>query len=79
MKKDEPRIVSDPKVMFGKPAVRGTRITVEHILRLMAAGWTVEELLDQHPRLTREDVLAASEFAADHLRDSFPQIVDAAE
>lgn len=61
-------IVSDPAVMMGKPVVAGTRITVELILEKLAAGATVEELLDSHPRLTREGVQAALSFAAEALR-----------
>ena len=61
-------IVSDPRVMMGKPVVAGTRITVEHILEEMAAGATIEELLDAHPRLTRKAVLAALDFGARALR-----------
>jgi uncharacterized protein (DUF433 family) len=61
-------IVSDPAVMMGKPAVTGTRITVELILEKLAAGETVEQLLDAHPRLTREAVQAALAFAAQALR-----------
>lgn len=61
-------IVSDPSVMMGKPVVAGTRITVEFILEKLAAGETVEELLDAHPRLTRPAVTAALEFAASALR-----------
>jgi uncharacterized protein (DUF433 family) len=64
---NHPRIQSDPKVMMGKPVIRGTRITVEHVLRCLAAGDSVEQLLSDHPRLTREDILAAQAFAADHL------------
>ena len=64
---NHPRIQSDPKVMMGKPVIRGTRITVEHILRCLAAGDSVDQLLFDHPRLTREDILAAQAFAADHL------------
>jgi len=52
-------IVSDPKVMMGKPVVAGTRITVELILEKLAAGETVEQILDEHPRLTREAIRAA--------------------
>lgn len=62
------RIVSDPKVMMGKPVVAGTRITVELVLEKLATGRTFEELLDAHPRLTREDILAALAFAASALR-----------
>jgi uncharacterized protein (DUF433 family) len=61
-------IVSDPKVMMGKPVVAGTRITVERILEKLGAGETIEELLDAHPRLTREAILAALAFAAETLR-----------
>jgi uncharacterized protein (DUF433 family) len=63
-----PLITSDPKVMLGKPVIAGTRITVEHILDELAGGRTIEELLDAHPRLTREAVLEALAFAADTLR-----------
>ena len=61
-------IVSDPKVMMGKPVVAGTRITVELILEKLAAGETTEQLLDAHPRLTREAIQAALAFAAEALR-----------
>ena len=54
-------IVSDPTVMMGKPVVAGTRITVELILEKLAAGETVEQILDAHPRLTREAIQAALE------------------
>lgn len=64
---DHPRIKSDPKVMMGKPVIRGTRITVEHILRCLAAGDSIEQLLSDYPRLTQEDIRAAQAFAADHL------------
>ncbi len=57
-------IVSDPAVMFGKPVVAGTRLTVELILNKLGAGESVEQLLDSHPRLTREAVLAALRFAS---------------
>jgi uncharacterized protein (DUF433 family) len=61
-------IVSDPNVMMGKPVVVGTRITVELILEKLAAGETTEELQEAHPRLTREAISAALQFAADALR-----------
>ena len=56
-------IVSDPSVMMGKPVIVGTRITVELILEKLAAGETVEDLLEAHPRLTREAIHAALAFA----------------
>ena len=58
------QIVADPKVMFGKPVIAGTRITVEHILESLGAGETVEQLLKAHPRLTREGIEAALTYAA---------------
>jgi len=61
-------IVSDPKVMMGKPVIAGTRITVELILEKLAAGETVDQILDAHPRLTREAVQAALAFAAESLK-----------
>ena len=61
-------IVSDPKIMMGKPVVTGTRITVELILEKLAAGETIEQLLEAHPRLTRESIQAALAFAAQALR-----------
>jgi len=61
-------IVSDPKIMMGKPVVRGTRITVESIVERVGAGESIEAIVDAHPRLTREGVLAAISFAADALK-----------
>jgi len=61
-------IVADPDVMTGKPVVEGTRVTVEHVLEELGAGRTIEELLEGHPRLTREGVLAALRFGAEALR-----------
>ena len=57
-------IIIDPTVMLGKPCIAGTRITVEHVLRELAAGSTVERLVRDYPRLTEADVRAALEFAA---------------
>lgn len=61
-------IVSNPSVMMGKPVIVGTRITVELILEKLAAGETIEDLLEAHPRLTREAIRAALAFAAEALR-----------
>jgi uncharacterized protein (DUF433 family) len=61
-------ITSDPEVMMGKPVVEGTRITVESILDELGAGRTIEQLLEAHPRLTRDGVLAAVRFGAEVLR-----------
>jgi len=65
------RIVRDPKIMMGKPVVAGTRITVEHIPEELAAGGTVEQLVDAHPRLSRKAILAALDLAAKALSADF--------
>ena len=62
------RIVSEPGIMMGKPVVEGTRITVETILEELGAGEPIEQLLEAHPRLTRDGVLAAVRFGAEALR-----------
>lgn len=61
-------IISNPKIMMGQPVVTGTRITVDLILEKLSAGETIEQLLEDHPRLTREGVLAALKFAREALR-----------
>jgi uncharacterized protein (DUF433 family) len=72
-------IVSDPAVMMGKPVIAGTRITVELVLEKLAAGETVEQILDAHPRLTREAIQAALAFAAQALRaDVIYPVIEAA-
>ena len=63
------RIVVDPRIMTGKPTIKGTRITVELILRKLGAGMTCEEIIEDHPHLTPEDLRAAQAFAADYLAD----------
>jgi uncharacterized protein (DUF433 family) len=60
-------IQSDHDVMMGKPVIAGTRITVELILEKLAAGETVEQILEAHPRLTRESISAALTYAAENL------------
>lgn len=59
----------NPKVMVGKPVIRGTRITVETILEQFAAGYTEDEILQAYPHLTREAIRAALAYAADVLRN----------
>jgi uncharacterized protein (DUF433 family) len=61
------RIEMNPEVLLGKPVVRGTRIPVELVLRKLGEGASEADLLDAHPRLTREDIRAALAFAADSL------------
>ena len=57
------RIELNPKVMLGKPVIRGTRITVEIILEKLAADISIEEVLEDYPSLKRQDVLAAIAYA----------------
>ena len=59
------RIEINPNVMLGKPVIRGTRVTVELILRKLSEGATVADLLDAYPRLTPDDIQAAIGYAAD--------------
>ena len=58
------RIIVDPKVMAGKPVIKGTRIPVEQILRLLAQGLTIERVLEDYPHLTKDDIMAALLYAA---------------
>ncbi len=64
------RITVDPKVMVGKPVIRGTRLTVEYILNLLAHGATVEEVLQEYEGLTPEDVQACILFATKALENT---------
>jgi uncharacterized protein (DUF433 family) len=61
------RIEINPEVMLGKPVIRGTRITVELILRKLSEGATEADLLEAYPRLTRQDIHAALAYAASSL------------
>lgn len=58
----------NPRVMMGKPVIKGTRITVELILESLAAGESVDDLLLSYPQLTKEDISAALAFAAEALK-----------
>lgn len=58
-------IVSDQKIMLGKPVIKGTRITVELILKKLSEGMSPDELSQAYPNLTREDILAALSYSAD--------------
>ncbi len=63
-----PRISADPTVMLGKPCIKGTRLTVELVLRKLAAGRSIVELIEAYPSLTEADVRAALAFAADYMQ-----------
>ncbi len=63
--------------MLGKPVIRGTRVTVEQVLRELGAGMTAEGVLAAHPRLTADDIRAAQAFAADWLAEETVALADA--
>jgi uncharacterized protein (DUF433 family) len=60
-------ITSNPNILFGKPAIKDTRIAVEQVLDELAGGTSIEELLEEYPRLSRDAIYAALAFAADTL------------
>jgi uncharacterized protein (DUF433 family) len=73
MKEKDPlleRIVLDPKVMVGKPVIRGTRLTVDYVLNLLAHGLTEKEILEEYKGLTEEDIRACFLFATNALKDT---------
>jgi uncharacterized protein (DUF433 family) len=63
------RIIADPTILVGKPVVRGTRLAVEFVLDLIAAGWTFDEILANYPGLTVEDIRACVAYAKDVLAE----------
>jgi uncharacterized protein (DUF433 family) len=67
------QITSTPGVLQGKPCIAGTRISVELILEQLALGDTIDDLIDDYPHITREQILAALAFAHDQLREKYLQ------
>ena len=63
------RIVINPEVMVGKPVIKGTRLTVEHIMHELATGATTDEIVELYPHLTPEDIRAACAYAAARLAE----------
>jgi uncharacterized protein (DUF433 family) len=63
------RIVVDPKILVGKPIIKGTRISVEFILELLSNDWSYEKILQEYPQLQKEDILAAIQYSLEILRD----------
>jgi uncharacterized protein (DUF433 family) len=61
------RVILDPKVLAGKPVVKGTRISVELIVDLLANGWTQDQILDSYPQLTTDDIRACLAYASEIL------------
>ena len=62
------RIEVNPQIMVGKPIIKGTRITVEFLLEILAQGWTMEKILKNYPQLKKEDIKAALEYSINVLR-----------
>lgn len=60
----ENRITFNPKIFGGKPIIKGTRISVEFVLEILASGMTVEGILEEYSQLTKKDILAVLEYAA---------------
>jgi uncharacterized protein (DUF433 family) len=62
------RITVDPKILVGKPVIKGTRIAVEFVIDLLSRGWTVEQVLQEYEHLTAEDVQACLAYASETLK-----------
>ncbi len=62
------RIVIDPQVLVGKPVIKGTRLSVEFVVDLLAQGWTEEDIRKSYPGVQREDILACLSYASEMLR-----------
>ena len=59
------RIISNPDIMLGKPTVKGTRITVELLLKKLSSGSTMDDIIISYPHITKDDILAAIDYAAE--------------
>jgi len=62
-------IISDREVLLGKPTIKETRLAVEHIISLLAQGWSEQEILDNHPRLTKTSLQAVFAYIQDCMHD----------
>lgn len=65
------RVTCDPAVMVGKPVIRGTRLTVDYVLNLLAHGSAIDDILDEYIGLEREDIQAALLFASKSMANTF--------
>ncbi len=63
------KIVSDNEIMLGKPVIKGTRITVEFILERLANGWSEEDIIENYPNISREDIQAVFSYLNDCIKD----------
>jgi len=62
-------ITSDKNILLGKPVIKDTRISIEFIIELLASGWTEKQILDNYPRLKREDLQAVFAYIHENIRD----------
>jgi len=62
------RIIIDPNILVGKPVVKGTRLSVEFVVDLLAQGWTREDILGNYPGLVEEDIRACLSYASELLK-----------
>ena len=62
-------ITSDESILLGKPTIKGTRISVEHIISLLAQGWTEQQILNNYPRITQESLQAVFLYIQDCIKD----------
>ncbi len=65
----ENRIELNPAVMLGKPVIKGTRITVQNIIDELAAGYSIEDIITAHPRIQKEDILAAFQYVSEVMKN----------
>ncbi len=78
MNEFQERITADPNILGGKPIIRGTRLSVEFILELLASGMTEEAIIEEYPHLEREDIRACLHYAARSLTNEVYVPLDAA-
>ncbi len=71
------RIVIDPAVLVGKPIIKGTRISVDFVIGLLAQGWTTDQLLEEYEHLKREDIQACLAYASEVLSNEKTYLIPA--
>ena len=69
------RIVCDPDILCGKPVIKGTRISIEFLLELLANNWTHKEIIENYPSITEEVILAALEYSLSLLKEEHIYII----
>ena len=64
-------IQSNKSILLGKPIIKGTRLSVEFIIELLASGWTEDKILENYPRLKKEDIIAIFSFINESIQDNY--------